>query len=107
VELQPIVHWSVIEVSIAVLCACLPTGRAMLAHFFPSLLGGSSDKSYPQPTNPSARGLGASRQGQRSQIAKTMSYSVDYQTKPQKRDSNSFVRLVELDPLKEGVHTSS
>lgn len=105
VELQPIVHWSVIEVSIAVLCACLPTGRAMLAHFFPGLLGGSADKSYPQPTTPSARALGPSRQGQRSQIAKTVSYSVDYQTKPQKRDSNSFVRLVELDPLKEGsVH---
>ncbi|RHZ61812.1 uncharacterized protein CDV56_107452 [Aspergillus thermomutatus] len=103
VELQPIVHWSVIEVSIAVLCACLPTGRAMLAHLFPGLLGASSGQSYPQPTTPSGReGLGPSRQAGRSQIAKTMSYSVDYQTKPQKRDSNSFVRLVEMDPLKEG-----
>lgn len=77
----------------------------MLAHFFPRLLGASSEQSYPQPTAGTGRAaLNPSRQGQRSQIAKTMSYSVDYQTKPQKRDSNSFVRLVELDPLKEGVY---
>ncbi|KAL4895254.1 hypothetical protein BDV59DRAFT_152089 [Aspergillus ambiguus] len=103
VQLQPIVHWSVIEVQIAVLCACLPTTRAMFVHLFPGVIGGSAGTSYPQPTTPSGRGIFANSGpigAQKSGIAKTVAYSVDYGAKPQRGDEDSFVRLVEMDPVK-------
>ena len=97
VQLQPINHWSVIECHIAILCACLPMCRAMLARLFPGVLGGSGEQST-HPEEPSGRaGWGPSRPtGQRS-IAKTMSYSVDYSARPQNRASTSLVQLVEVD----------
>ncbi|KAF9894850.1 hypothetical protein FE257_004471 [Aspergillus nanangensis] len=110
VELQPIVHWSVIEVQIAVLCACLPTTRAMFVHLFPGVIGESAGTSYPQPTTPSGRGMfpnGRSTGGQKSAIAKTVSYSVDYGSKPQHGDEDSFVRLVEMEPASVGHDESS
>ncbi|KAG2417077.1 hypothetical protein HFD88_008295 [Aspergillus terreus] len=103
VELQPIVHWSVIEVQIAVLCACLPTTRAMLVHLFPGIIGGSAGTSYPQPTTPSGRGAFANSRptgAPKSGIVKTVAHSVDYGTRPQHGDTDSFVRLVEMDPVK-------
>ncbi|PLB38578.1 CFEM domain-containing protein [Aspergillus candidus] len=98
VELQPIVHWSVIEVQIAVLCACLPTTRAMVVHLFPCLVNGSGANSTQQPTAPSKM-FGASRQP--GNISMTVSYSVDYNSKPHQADQNSFVRLVEMDPIRD------
>lgn len=41
-SMAPICYWSVIEFQIAIVCACLPTFRAVVAHFCPGLLGGSS-----------------------------------------------------------------
>ncbi|KAE8148881.1 hypothetical protein BDV25DRAFT_141368 [Aspergillus avenaceus] len=98
-QLQPIVHWSVLETQIAVMCACLPTFRAMLVHLFPKVLGNTSDQSYyAQRNTPSGRPVFASQQPiSKSHINKTVSYSVDYggNKRPQR---SSFVQLVEMDP---------
>ncbi|KAI9930708.1 hypothetical protein MW887_011464 [Aspergillus wentii] len=40
--LYPLIHWSVIECQVAVMCACLPASRALFEFFFPGLLAGSS-----------------------------------------------------------------
>ncbi|KAB8276930.1 hypothetical protein BDV30DRAFT_223916 [Aspergillus minisclerotigenes] len=99
VQLQPIVHWSVIEVHIAVMCACLPTFRAMLVHVFPKVLGNSSDQSYYEQRNTPSKPptFGSTQALSKSHINKTVSYSVDYgaNKRPQR---HSFVPLVELDP---------
>ncbi|KAE8347752.1 hypothetical protein BDV24DRAFT_146547 [Aspergillus arachidicola] len=99
VQLQPIVHWSVIEVHIAVMCACLPTFRAMLVHIFPKMLGNSSDQSYYERRNTPSKPptFGSAQALSKSHINKTVSYSVDYgaNKRPQR---HSFVPLVELDP---------
>ncbi|KAF7589722.1 hypothetical protein BBP40_003920 [Aspergillus hancockii] len=100
VQLQPIVHWSTLEVQIAVICACLPTTRAMLVHLFPKMLGNTSDQSYYEQRNtPSARPTFASGQAlnNKSHINKTVSYSVDYAANKRPQRS-SFVQLVEMDP---------
>ncbi|OJI83486.1 hypothetical protein ASPFODRAFT_60957 [Aspergillus luchuensis CBS 106.47] len=98
-QLQPIVHWSVLETQIAVMCACLPTFRAMLVHLFPKVLGNTSDHStYGKRNTPSGGAAFGSQQPlSKSHINKTVSYSVDYggKKKPQR---SSFVQLVELDP---------
>ncbi|KAE8423359.1 hypothetical protein BDV36DRAFT_243395 [Aspergillus pseudocaelatus] len=99
VQLQPIVHWSVIEVHIAVMCACLPTFRAMLVHIFPKVLGNSSDQSYYEQRNTPSKPptFGSAQALSKSHINKTVSYSVDYgaNKRPQR---HSFVPLVEMDP---------
>ncbi|RDH14521.1 hypothetical protein M747DRAFT_249275, partial [Aspergillus niger ATCC 13496] len=98
-QLQPIVHWSVLETQIAVMCACLPTFRAMLVHLFPKVLGNTSDhSSYGKRNTPSGGAVFGSQQPlSKSHINKTVSYSVDYggKKKPQR---SSFVQLVEMDP---------
>ncbi|KAE8356106.1 hypothetical protein BDV28DRAFT_2324 [Aspergillus coremiiformis] len=98
VQLQPITHWSVLEVQITIICACLPTLRAMLVHIFPKLLGNTTNHSYYEDRNtPSGRRtFGRERMNSISHINKTISYSVDYMG-PQP-DSSSCVQLVEMDP---------
>ncbi|KAE8376655.1 hypothetical protein BDV26DRAFT_231244 [Aspergillus bertholletiae] len=99
VQLQPIVHWSVIEVQIAVMCACLPTFRAMLVHVFPKVLGNSSDKSYYAHRNTPSKPptFGSTQPLSKSHINKTVSYSIDYTTN-KRNQRHSFVPLVEMDP---------
>ncbi|XHG00908.1 hypothetical protein AWENTII_004321 [Aspergillus wentii] len=96
-EMEALNHWSVIECQIAIVCACLPTTRAMLVRFFPSVLGLSTEQALPYTNAGSSRGgANGSRQvGEKSQISKRVSYAVDYGTK-QKRDSGKFIQLVEV-----------
>ena len=71
--------------------------RAMLARFFPGVLGGSGEQSY-YPDEPSGRTpWGSSRPTNRKSIHKTMSYSVDYSARPQNRTSTSQVQLVDVE----------
>lgn len=75
----------------------------MLVHLFPGIIGGSAGTSYPQPTTPSGRGAFANSRptgAPKSGIVKTVAHSVDYGTRPQHGDTDSFVRLVEMDPVK-------
>ncbi|KAE8355451.1 hypothetical protein BDV28DRAFT_163073 [Aspergillus coremiiformis] len=94
VSLYPMIHWSVIESQVAIICACLPSFRALLNHFFPGVFSGSSRRTYASgPSNLYAK---PQSNGQ-SRISKSVSYSVQY-TSPSQRDySNSFVQLVDLD----------
>ncbi|KAA8649903.1 hypothetical protein EYZ11_001179 [Aspergillus tanneri] len=91
-QLQPIVHWSVIEVQIAVLCACLPATRALINHFLPDLVGSSGRKSYATRNAPS----NTYPEPKHGHIAKTMSYSIKYSSRAQ-RDDSSSVELVRID----------
>ncbi|KAE8393126.1 hypothetical protein BDV23DRAFT_170512 [Aspergillus alliaceus] len=99
VQLQPIVHWSVLETQITIMCACLPTFRAMMVHLFPKMLGNSSNQSYYENRNtPNPRPTFASNQAlSKSHINKTVSYTVDY-TANKRPQRHSFVQLVEMEP---------
>lgn len=106
-------HWSVIECQIAILCACLPTTRAVIVHFFPGVLGAASSG---QATNShshynryagghsqnmqaqSGRGDEEAQDGQgqgQGGIAKTVSYAVGISGASKKRDS--FIQLKDVD----------
>ncbi|KAJ5666745.1 hypothetical protein N7462_011154, partial [Penicillium macrosclerotiorum] len=97
--LYPLIHWSVIETQIAVMCACLPAFRALIGHWFPGLLGGSSSRTYASHTKEGYR-----RQvGGDSNINKSVSYSVRYGPRS---DTNSVVELVDMN-LKYPAHDRS
>ncbi|CAK7201709.1 hypothetical protein SEUCBS139899_004421 [Sporothrix eucalyptigena] len=40
-----VINWSTIEINVGIICACLPSARLILVHFFPRVLG-SSQRSY-------------------------------------------------------------
>ena len=52
VDNAPTVIWSIFELNISLICACLPAIRPLLGHCFPNFLG-STDASTPKPWNPS------------------------------------------------------
>lgn len=41
-----VINWSTIEINVGVICACLPSARLILVHFFPRALGSSSMRYY-------------------------------------------------------------
>ncbi|CAK7213236.1 hypothetical protein SBRCBS47491_001733 [Sporothrix bragantina] len=45
-----VINWSTIEINVGIICACLPSLRLILVHFFPRVLG-SSQRSYNQYYN--------------------------------------------------------
>lgn len=105
-EMEPLNHWSTIECQIAIICACLPIARAMLVHFFPRIFGVSTDQDSSGRPNVyrvgvSSQGAGTDYLNDKSRISKTMSVSVDYSSRPQRRHSGSLVQLVEMDSDRE------
>ncbi|KAB8239076.1 hypothetical protein ETB97_002072 [Aspergillus alliaceus] len=91
--IYPLIHWSVIETQVAIVCACLPSSRALLNHFFPGIFKGSTRRTYATgPSNWYARG----QSNGQSKISKSVSYTVQY-TSSQRDDSNSLVQLVDMD----------
>ena len=87
--LFPLIHWSVIEVQISVLCACLPAFRALVGRYFPELMG-SARRTYASHTME-----GYNRHtGGNSNINKSVSYSVNYTSR---LENNSEVELVDID----------
>ncbi|KAJ5966241.1 hypothetical protein N7481_012955 [Penicillium waksmanii] len=99
VGLYPLIYWSVIECQISILCACLPASRALIARWFPALLGGSSRETYARTYGSAAPGGRSNRAnyGQDSAINKSVTYSVKYAARSQNDDSNSDVELVDRD----------
>ncbi|KAJ5754499.1 hypothetical protein N7533_004042 [Penicillium manginii] len=97
--LYPLIYWSVIECQISVLCACLPASRALIARWFPALLGGSTRETYGRTYGSAAPGGRSNRAnyGQDSAINKSVSYSVKYAARSHNDDSNSDVELVDRD----------
>lgn len=104
-EMEPLNHWSTIECQVAIICACLPTTRAMLVHLFPRMFGVATEQDYSDQPNAyrggaSTSGAGTGYVNDKSQISKTMTVSIDYgiqPQRPQQRRSGSFVQLVEMD----------
>ncbi|KAJ5444712.1 uncharacterized protein N7458_008584 [Penicillium daleae] len=87
--LYPLIHWSVIEVQISVMCACLPAFRALVGRWFPSLIG-SARRTYALHTME-----GYNRHtGENSNINKSVSYSVNYTSRS---ETHSVVELVDVD----------
>ncbi|KAB8074271.1 hypothetical protein BDV29DRAFT_156750 [Aspergillus leporis] len=93
--IYPLIHWSVIESQVAIICACLPSSRALLNHFFPGIFTGSTRKTYATgPSNMYGRG----QSNGQSQINKSVSYTVQYTSSSQRDgDASSEVQLVDLD----------
>ncbi|KAL4893256.1 hypothetical protein BDV59DRAFT_201845 [Aspergillus ambiguus] len=100
-EMEALNRWSVIECQIAIICACLPASRAMLIRFFPRILGvstGQASTGRPhQYKTPSEAELRSGPLTHKSGISKTVAYSVDYGSKSQRRVSNGFTRLPEVE----------
>ncbi|KAA8643374.1 CFEM domain-containing protein [Aspergillus tanneri] len=92
-ELYPLIHWSVIETQIAVMCACLPASRALISHIFPNTLGTATGRTY--ATGPS-NWYNKETSAGNSRISKSVSYSVNYASRSQHDDSNSLVELVDV-----------
>ncbi|KAJ5213924.1 hypothetical protein N7449_001093 [Penicillium cf. viridicatum] len=87
--LYPLMHWSVIESQISVMCACLPAFRALVGRWFPRFLGGSSNR-----TNPSNMAEYYNKMPTaNSNINKSVTYSVNYESRS---PANSDVELVDM-----------
>lgn len=88
--LYPLMHWSVIESQISVMCACLPAFRAIVLRWFPRFLGGSSNRTNATHTaeyyNKKSTASG--------NINKSMTYSVNYESRS---PTSSDVELVDMD----------
>ena len=69
------------------------------------MVGGTDEQSYPFPTGGtggrSNKHTFGSRQAGDSHISKTVSYSVNYTSKPQGNSSDDMVQLVEVGPSHE------
>ncbi|CAG8890489.1 unnamed protein product [Penicillium egyptiacum] len=89
--LYPLMHWSVIECQISVMCACLPAFRALIGRWCPRLVGGSS---YRNTTSNTADYYNKRSAGSVN-INKSVTYSVNYESRSV---TNSDVELVDMDP---------
>ncbi|OQD63874.1 hypothetical protein PENPOL_c008G06255 [Penicillium polonicum] len=87
--LYPLMHWSVIESQISVMCACLPAFRALVGRWFPRFLGGSSNRTNPSNMVEYYNKMPTAN----SNINKSVSYSVNYETRSA---VNSDVELVDM-----------
>ncbi|KAJ5356727.1 hypothetical protein N7517_011336 [Penicillium concentricum] len=88
--LYPLMHWSVIECQISVMCACLPAFRAIIGRWFPQLLGGSSNRTK-QPYTAEYYHQKSKASGN---INKSVTYSVNYESRS---PTSSDVELVDMD----------
>jgi hypothetical protein len=64
-----ILKWSTIEINVGIACACMPTIRLMLQHFFPGIMGTTVQRS--------TMGNSSSRQFDSKQV-KSVSKSAQY-----------------------------
>ncbi|EYE94543.1 CFEM domain-containing protein [Aspergillus ruber CBS 135680] len=110
-EMEPLNHWSVIECQMAIICACLPTSRALFVRILPSAdtsHDSSTARPYPTATGASSRtaalsafaGAGSGTgEKEKSLISKRVSYSVDVGAKAKalKRESDGFIQLKDIE----------
>lgn len=88
--------WSVMELQVAIVCACMPTIRLGLARLFPRIMGSSMDQSFPYREN-NSRGNAHGAQWSVGGIGVTTSVLVSNAMRHQTHDEHSFVQLVEID----------
>ncbi|KAJ5787621.1 hypothetical protein N7457_002611 [Penicillium paradoxum] len=74
--LYPLIHWTVIESEISIMCACLPAFRALIGRYFPKLLGGSG---YRTNSSRAQEYFHQKSTESESRINKSVTYSVNYE----------------------------
>ena len=89
--LYPLMHWSVIECQISVMCACLPASRALVGRWCPGLLGQSTYRK----TESHVADYYNKRSTGSVNINKSVTYTVNYESRS---ITNSDVELVDTDP---------
>jgi hypothetical protein len=57
--------WSVIEINVGIICACMPSLRLLLVHLFPKQLGSTQQKYYGNQSGSRPRGGGTGNRGSR------------------------------------------
>ncbi|KAH6644889.1 CFEM domain-containing protein [Boeremia exigua] len=50
-----VTHWSIVEINVGIICACMPTFRSLLAGVLPKVFGSSVGSSYQRQTDNRAR----------------------------------------------------
>lgn len=109
-DFLPIGIWSIIEVCVGVICACLPAMRAVLTKLLPKVFGTSSNRTGGKQHyySGSKYGPGGVGGGGSSSNGKMMSYTEaphvrvrsEFTVRSRRRDESSFV---ELDDLSTGL----
>ncbi|ORY01680.1 hypothetical protein BCR34DRAFT_91515 [Clohesyomyces aquaticus] len=85
--------WSVIEVYVGIVCACMPSLRLGLQRLFPKFLGSSLDAA----SKPTGTGGTQGNTLNPGSIAVQTSFRISHSRKPQTNEHGSFVQLVEID----------
>ncbi|KAK3201487.1 hypothetical protein GRF29_185g1119024 [Pseudopithomyces chartarum] len=88
--------WSLLEVQVGIICACLPSIRLGLARLFPKIMGSSVGNSKPSKQN-NSHGNTLGTNWSVNGIGVTTSVRVSHAKRPQTNDQASFVQLVEID----------
>lgn len=87
-------YWSIVEVNIGVICACMPSIRVLITCFFPQVFGKSHDNENSLRVGPPVAG-GRVTQNLSGGIQHTTSYSIDYNSKGN-GNTSKFVQLVDI-----------
>ncbi|KAJ5171161.1 uncharacterized protein N7500_003944 [Penicillium coprophilum] len=88
--LYPLIHWTVIESQISVMCACLPAFRAIAGRWFPQFLGGTTYRTNQPYTADYYNNMSTAS----SKINKSVTYSVNYESRSA---THSDVELLDID----------
>lgn len=88
--LYPLIHWTVIESQISVMCACLPAFRAIAGRWFPQFLGGTTYRTNQAYTADYYNNMSTAS----SKINKSVTYSVNYESRSA---THSDVELLDID----------
>jgi hypothetical protein len=103
--------WSILEINIAIICACMPNLRVFLLRIFPKVLGTSRDKSskymYSRDREFDRSGESGNHRNihNGNGILTSKSYAVNYNDEQVERE-NSQVNLVKLRPDGGNVSTT-
>jgi hypothetical protein len=93
-----------IELNVGIICTCLPSFRAILLRFFPVIFGTTHNRTNEQRSKSGyLSSHNVMESGSKIQdnagmgITCSKTYDVEYLTKPQLKDSSSFVQLVTIE----------
>jgi hypothetical protein len=91
-------YWSIVEVNLGVICACMPSIRVLLSSIFSRPAGGADEHVAFQSTEQSPAVARLDRDlSDGIHRTKSYSYSIEYNPKPTRgRDGLRFVQLVDM-----------
>ncbi|RII09966.1 hypothetical protein CUC08_Gglean005956 [Alternaria sp. MG1] len=94
--------WSVIEVNVGIICACMPSIRLGLVHLFPTILGSTNQSISKTPLGGRVKGASSRPDA----IAVQTNLRVSHARKPHDSDQGSFVQLVEINGYEDSTKTN-